>query len=186
MERGCPRVRDKILRSAGVLTMILPGAPASRRPVVGTRKPELAGETSALPGMAPRFKGSNALPLPSAASGTGVSPIIANQDTTLFVCALPGPGLIFPHGGELGQTLSEPWTREAVQKQFHVRVAKIILETAERGCPSRSTFDKPTARGISRAHSAIRAAAGGTPALRSIAIIIHPSRATAATHEDTR
>ena len=39
------------------LPMTLLGAPASRRPV-GTRKQELAGETPALPGMAPRFKGS--------------------------------------------------------------------------------------------------------------------------------
>jgi hypothetical protein len=37
--------------------MNLLGAPASRRPA-GTRKSELAGETPALPGMAPRFKGS--------------------------------------------------------------------------------------------------------------------------------
>jgi hypothetical protein len=48
------------------------------------------------------------------------------------------------------------------------RVAQIILETAERGCLSRSTFDNPKTRGISCAHLAIRAAAGGTPALRSI------------------
>jgi hypothetical protein len=41
------------------------------------------------------------------------------------------------------------------------------LETAERGCLSRSTFDNPKTRGISCAHSAIQAAAGGTPALRS-------------------
>jgi spermidine synthase len=33
------------------------GAPASRRPV-GSRKPELAGETPALPGIVPRFRGS--------------------------------------------------------------------------------------------------------------------------------
>jgi hypothetical protein len=31
------------------------GAPASRRPV-GSRKPELAGETPALPGIVPRFR----------------------------------------------------------------------------------------------------------------------------------
>ena len=37
--------------------MNLLGAPASRRPV-GRRKPELAGETPALPGTAPRFRGS--------------------------------------------------------------------------------------------------------------------------------
>jgi hypothetical protein len=37
--------------------MNLLGAPASRRPV-GSRKPELAGETPALPGTVPRFKGS--------------------------------------------------------------------------------------------------------------------------------
>jgi len=48
------------------------------------------------------------------------------------------------------------------------RVAQIILETAERGCLSRNTFDNPKTRGISCAHLAIRAAAGGTPALRSI------------------
>src|ERR1035437_2134462 len=48
------------------------------------------------------------------------------------------------------------------------RVAQIILKTAERGCLSRSTFDNPKNRGISCAHLAIRAAAGGTPALRSI------------------
>src|ERR1035437_4368674 len=46
------------------------------------------------------------------------------------------------------------------------RVAQIILETAERGCLSRSTFDNPKTRGISCAHLAIRAAAGGTPGLR--------------------
>jgi hypothetical protein len=38
---------------------------------------------------------------------------------------------------------------------------KSISATAERGCLSRSTFDKPKTRGISCAHSAIRAAAGG-------------------------
>jgi hypothetical protein len=48
------------------------------------------------------------------------------------------------------------------------RVAQIILEPAERGCPSRSTFDNPKTRGISCAHLAILPAAGGTPALRSI------------------
>ena len=37
--------------------MNLLGAPASRRPV-GSRKPELAGETPALPGTVPRFRGS--------------------------------------------------------------------------------------------------------------------------------
>jgi hypothetical protein len=37
--------------------MNLLGAPASRRPV-GSRKPELAGETPALPGIVPRFRGS--------------------------------------------------------------------------------------------------------------------------------
>jgi hypothetical protein len=47
-------------------------------------------------------------------------------------------------------------------------VAQISLETAERGCLSRSTFDNPKTRGISCAHMAILAAAGGTPALRSI------------------
>jgi hypothetical protein len=46
--------------------------------------------------------------------------------------------------------------------------SSIRKEAAERGCLSRSTFDKPKTRGISYAHSAIRAAAGGTPALRSI------------------
>jgi hypothetical protein len=35
------------------------------------------------------------------------------------------------------------------------------------GCPSRSTFDNPKTRGISRAHSATRAAAGWTAALPS-------------------
>jgi hypothetical protein len=39
------------------LPMNLLGALASRRPV-GSRKPELAGETPALPGTVPRFKGS--------------------------------------------------------------------------------------------------------------------------------
>jgi len=39
------------------LSMNLLGAPASRRPV-GSRKPELAGETPALPGTVPRFRGS--------------------------------------------------------------------------------------------------------------------------------
>jgi 2-phosphosulfolactate phosphatase len=39
------------------LPMNLLGAPASRRPV-GSRKPELVGETPALPGTVPRFKGS--------------------------------------------------------------------------------------------------------------------------------
>jgi hypothetical protein len=48
------------------------------------------------------------------------------------------------------------------------RVAQIILETAERGCLSRSTFDNPKTRGISCTHLAILVAAGGTPALRSI------------------
>jgi hypothetical protein len=47
------------------------------------------------------------------------------------------------------------------------RVAQIILEPAERGCLSRSTFDNPKTRGISCAHSVTQTAAGGTPALRS-------------------
>jgi len=42
------------------------------------------------------------------------------------------------------------------------------LELAERGCPSRSTFDNYNNPGIGCAHLAILAAAGGTPALRSI------------------
>jgi hypothetical protein len=42
------------------------------------------------------------------------------------------------------------------------------LELAERGCPSRSTFDNYHNPGIGCAHLAILAAAGGTPALRSI------------------
>jgi hypothetical protein len=41
-----------------VVLLNLLGAPASRRPV-GNRKPELAGETPALPGIAP-FQGFNA------------------------------------------------------------------------------------------------------------------------------
>jgi hypothetical protein len=52
--------------------------------------------------------------------------------------------------------------------------AQIILEPAERGCLSRSTFDSPKTLGISRVHLAILAAAGGTPALRSISAT-HPS-----------
>ncbi len=40
------------------------------------------------------------------------------------------------------------------------RVAQIIVDLAERGCPSRSTFDNPKIHGISRAHLAILAAAG--------------------------
>ena len=44
-----------------------------------------------------------------------------------------------------------PWIAEALG-----RVAQNILETAERGCLSRSMFDKPKTRGISCAHSAIR------------------------------
>jgi hypothetical protein len=55
----------------------------------------------------------------------------------------------------------------AVKGRIRGRVAQIILEMAERGCPSCGTFDKPKARGISCANSAIRTAAGGTPALRS-------------------
>ncbi len=42
---------------APALSMNLLGAPASRR-LVGNRKPELAGETPALPGTARRFRGS--------------------------------------------------------------------------------------------------------------------------------
>src|SRR5689334_18294551 len=38
----------------------------------------------------------------------------------------------------------------------------------ERGCLSRSTFDRPKTCGISCFHSVILAAAGGTPAVRSI------------------
>jgi spermidine synthase len=43
-------------RQSNSLSMNLLGAPASRRPV-GSRKPELAGETPALPGTVPRFMG---------------------------------------------------------------------------------------------------------------------------------
>ena len=42
---------------AGLDVLKLLGAPASRRPV-GSRKPELAGETPALPGTVPRFRSS--------------------------------------------------------------------------------------------------------------------------------
>jgi hypothetical protein len=51
-----------------------------------------------------------------------------------------------------------PWLAEALG-----RVAQIILETAERGCLSRSMFDKPKTRGISCAHSAIRQLRVGHP-----------------------
>jgi pimeloyl-ACP methyl ester carboxylesterase len=43
----------------------------------------------------------------------------------------------------------------------------------ERGCPSRSTSGNPKACGISCAHPANQAAAGGTPALRSIIWLLH-------------
>ena len=44
--------------TALVFFLNLLGAPASRRPVV-SRKPEHASETLALPGIVPRFRGSN-------------------------------------------------------------------------------------------------------------------------------
>src|ERR1017187_10428250 len=62
------------------------------------------------------------------------------------------------------------------------RVAQIILETAERGCLSRSTFDNPKTRGISCAHLAILAVAGGTPTLRSI----WPTRPSATVDKSAR
>jgi hypothetical protein len=56
------------------------------------------------------------------------------------------------------------------------RVAQIVWETAEHGWLNRSTFDNPKTRGISCILLAILAAAGWTPALRSVWAIRPPGR----------
>jgi len=72
--------------AANLFPMNLLGAPTSRRPV-GNCKPELAGETPALPGIAPRFRGSrrefvrgNLTP--------ALSPVEAERENSRFSAAL--------------------------------------------------------------------------------------------------
>jgi hypothetical protein len=60
--------------------------------------------------------------------------------------------------------------REILKKirQIELRTNRLVTESAERGCPSRSTSALSGAFEISCAHSTVQPAAGGTPALLSL------------------
>jgi SAM-dependent MidA family methyltransferase len=95
------------------LPMNLLGAPASRRPV-GSRKPELAGETPALPGTVPQFRGSKR----EVSSRRNLSPLGgagAFDPSSIF--HLPSSLLaVLPDGYTIEiSPAAESWWREAAQ-----------------------------------------------------------------------